>query len=324
MKKVEISHRTIIFTVFFIISLWFLYQIRGIILVLFLSLIFSSAFSPLVSKLEKYKIPRRLSIFLIYFLIIGTLILSVVSLVPVLISQTNSLLEQLPSFLNKIGFFKLDLHLSDYSQELISVPANVLKVILSTASNIIGLFAFLVINFYILMERSRLKQRLDFLFSGKTSKKAEKLVLKTEKELGGWVRAEIILMFIIGVASYLGLRLLDIDYALPLALIAGFLELVPNIGPTLSMVPAVIVGFADSSIMGIAVICLYFLIQQVENHFVVPKVMQKVVGLHPLVTILALMIGLKIGGVTGTLLAVPFVLFIKVIVEVLYISSKRS
>lgn len=155
-------------------------------------------------------------------------------------------------------------------------------------------------------------------------KKAEKLILALEKRLGGWVRGQIFLMIIVGLMSYVGLRLLDLDFALPLALIAGFLELVPNIGPTVSMIPAVIVGFASSSIMGLAVIALYFLIQQVENNVIVPRVMQKAVGLHPLVTLVALMIGFKIGGIIGSLLAVPTTIFIRVLVEHFYLSSQAK
>jgi len=178
--------------------------------------------------------------------------------------------------------------------------------------------AFLVINFYLLMERKNLEKHLHFLFATGGEKKAEELILALEEKLGGWVRGELFLMFAVGLMSYSGLRLLDVDYALPLALIAGVLELIPNIGPTLAMVPAAIVGFASSSIIGLAVVALYFLIQQLENNFIVPLVMRRALGLHPLITLLALMIGLKIGGVGGTLLAIPVVLFIKVIIEELY------
>jgi len=322
MEKIEISYKTILFTVFLLLSLFFLYQARKIILLLFVCLIFTAAFGPLINKIQKFKIPRPLAIMIFYFFIIGGLIATIASIAPVLISQTEALLNNLPRFLDEIGFFKLDIALSDYSDRLLDVPANVFKFAASALSNIIGIFAFLVINFYLMMERGNLKKHLHFLFSENGEKKVETLILRLEKELGGWVRAQVLLMMIIGLMSYVGLKFLDLEFALPLALIAGLLEIIPNIGPTVSMIPAIIVGFASSPVMGLAVVALYFLIQQLENNLIVPKVLQKAIGLHPLITIIALMTGLKLGGVVGSLLAIPAILFIKVIIEQLYLPTR--
>lgn len=318
MEKIEISYKTIVFTIFFTLFLLFLYQIRKIILFLFISLIFVSALSPIVDKMEKFKIPRRLAVFLIYLLIILTLVLIIASVMPIVISQTVSLIERLPSFLTRIGFYRLNLKPSDYSQHLVNLPQNIFRIVISTFSGIIGIFAFLVVSFYLLMERKKLSKYLHFLFAEEGEKKTEKFILSLEQKLGGWVRGQIILMFIIGLLSYLGLKLLALDYALPLALLAGFLEFIPNIGPTVAMVPAAVVGFAYSLPMGFAVIALYFSIQQLENNIIVPKVMEKTVGLHPLITLLSLMVGFKIGGFAGSVLSVPLVLFIKVFFETFF------
>jgi len=317
MEKIEVSHRTIIFTVALLITLWFLYQIRSIILFLFVCLIFTTALSPIINKLEKRKVPRPLAIIVLYFIFIGIFVGAVASAVPIITKQTSALLNSLPAFLAEISFFKT-FQPADYSDQIARLPGNLFKIASSVFSNLVGVSAFLVINFYLLMERKNLEKHLHFLFATGGEKKAEELILALEEKLGGWVRGELFLMFAVGLMSYSGLRLLDVDYALPLALIAGVLELIPNIGPTLAMVPAAIVGFASSSIIGLAVVALYFLIQQLENNFIVPLVMRRALGLHPLITLLALMIGLKIGGVGGTLLAIPVVLFIKVIIEELY------
>ncbi len=112
-------------------------------------------------------------------------------------------------------------------------------------------------------------------------------------------------MIIIGLFSYLGLRILGIDFALPLALLAGFLEIIPNIGPTISAVPAVIAGLAISPLYGVSVLVLYLFIQQCENTFIVPKVMEKSLGMNPVITIVVLSIGFKLAGILGMLLALP-------------------
>lgn len=174
MEKVEISHRTIIFTVLFLASIWFLYQVRQIILFLFISLIFTTALSPIVSKLEKLKIPRGLAIFLLFFSIVGGFIATIASIVPVLINQTTALLEDLPQFLNKIGFFKLNFQLGDYSEQLAKIPANVFKVAALALSNFISVFAFLVITFYLLIERRDLKKHFHSFFGEKGGEESRK------------------------------------------------------------------------------------------------------------------------------------------------------
>jgi predicted PurR-regulated permease PerM len=324
MDKIEVSHKTIIFTIFLLIFLWILYQIRHIVFLLYISLIFTTAVSPVVAKLEKVKIPRGIAVLLLYLLFIGGLSLTIASIVPVLVKQTSELLGDLPDYLDKIGFEKLQIGPKDYADQLAKVPGSVFKIITATFSNILKVFAFLVINFYLLLERKNLKKHLRYFFAEEKQKKVERFVLDLEKKLGGWVRGEIILMFLVGLMSYLGLRLLDLDFALPLALIAGFLELIPNIGPTVSAIPAIIVGFASSPVIGLAVLALCILIQQLENNLITPKIIQHTVGLHPLVTLVALMIGLALGGIAGTLLAVPTLIFIRVLLAHFYFSSRQK
>ena len=106
---------------------------------------------------------------------------------------------------------------------------------------------------------------------------------------------------------------LAIDFALPLALLAAILEIIPNVGPVLSAVPAVLISLAISPISALAVMALYFLVQQVENYLIVPGVMGRAIHLSPLIIILSLMIGFKIGGLAGALLAIPTVLILRVI-----------
>lgn len=318
MEKIEISHRTIIFTIFFLIFICFLYQIRQVILLLFVSFITMAALNPLINKMEKFKIPRPVTILLIYFLFFGSLIGLIASFVPVLISQTALLLENLPQLIEKLNFLNVQISPSDYSDHLARIPGNAFKIIASTFSNLIGLFTFAVITFYLLMERKNMKGYLHVLFRRDGEKMAGEFIDKLEKKIGGWVRGELILMFLVGLMSYTGLLFLDLEFALPLAVLAGFLELVPNIGPTIAMIPAVIVGLAVSPVMGLTVAALYFLIQQLENNLIVPKVMQKSVGLNPLVTLVVLMIGLRLGGALGILLAVPIFLALKIIIETLY------
>lgn len=323
LKKIEISHRTIIFTVSFLILLWLLYQIRQILVGLFISLVLMAALNPTVDRMERFKIPRAIGILLIYLLIFIVLGLVIAGIVPPLVDQTTTLISWLPQRIEDVGLPEIGQEvIKSQISQLGSLPANLLKFGLSLFTHLISIFAIFVINFYLLLERKNLNRYIHVLFSGDGEKKAEKLIHQVEKQMGGWVRAELILMVIIAIMSYLGLRLLGIDFALPLALLAGILEIVPNIGPTLSAIPAVLAGLVVSPLMALAVGALYFLIQQIENGVIVPQVMAQGVGVNPIITLVALAVGFKIGGVVGAVLAVPAVLLMRIIASELFSSGR--
>ncbi len=322
-RKVEISHRTIIFTVFFLIGLWLLFEIRQIIVALFVSLIFMSALNPAVDKLGKWHLPRWLAILLIYLIFFGSVGTLLTAIITPLVNQTAEFISKTAVFLKQFGGFGIDPNIiATQFTNLSALPANILKLTISFFSNLIALLALAVITFYLLLERKNLNQYLLVIFGEGKEKEAELFINKIEKRLGGWVRGELSLMTIVGVLSFVGLRLLGIEFALPLAILAGLLEIIPNIGPVVSAIPAVLTGLAISPLMGVAIVALYFLIQQIENSLIVPRVMQKVVGLNPLVTILSLAIGFKLAGVTGAILAVPIVLVIQVAASEIF-TSKR-
>jgi len=206
---------------------------------------------------------------------------------------------------------------------LTSVP-KLLGVVGSAFSALIVTITVGVITFYLLQEKQNLHKHLQWLFGdGKAEAKAQLFVAKIDEQIGGWVRGELTLMFVIGATTYIGLRLLNIDFALPLAILAGIFELLPSIGPTIAAIPAVGVAlFSGSPIMAIWVLVLYLVIQQLENSFIVPVVMNKAVGLNPIATILLLLTGFRLGGISGAVLAIPLFLVIKVTVNEFYKSAK--
>ncbi len=249
--------------------------------------------------------------------------LMVASVVPPLVEQTSILINRIPIYVQQFEVPGIDPNLFvSQIPKLAEIPANILKFSLGFFSNLVAVLAILIITFYLLLERKNLKHHLLILFGEDQEKKAEAFINKAEKQLGSWVRGEIILMTIIGVMTYIGLRFLGIEFALPLALLAGILEIVPNIGPVLAAIPAIIAGLAISSPIGLAVAALYFLIQQLENSLIVPKVMEKAVGVNPLVTILSLAIGFKLGGAVGAIFAVPIILLIQVVASEVFISKR--
>ena len=151
------------------------------------------------------------------------------------------------------------------------------------------------------------------------------MVLDIEQRLGQWAVGEMFLMLIIGFLTYVILRILGVQYALGLAIIAGLLEIVPTIGPILSLLPALFVVILTGGIgLAVVVTFAYFLIQQLENSFIVPKVMQQAVGIHPLVVILSIAFGQLLMGIAGALLAVPTLAIFEIFVQHISIWQKRA
>lgn len=329
-RTIEISHRTVIFTVLFLGLIWFLAQIWPIIIGLFVAVLLMTALSPVVDRLERLHIPRGLSILLAYLLLLGVFILGLAGIVPPLAEQTTNLGNRLPRLFDDLGTWLSAIGITGVSGEIIAsqlsqigtIPANLVRFTVSVFSNIIAVFTVLVITFYLLLERKNLERYLSILFGEGGEKRAQSFVDQLEARLGGWVRGELTLMIIVGVLIYVGLRLLGIPFSLPLAILAGILEIVPNIGPTLSAIPAILIAFSISPVMALAVTALYFLIQQFENGVLVPKIMQRAAGVNPLVTIISLAIGFKLAGVLGAVLAVPIVIAIQVTAVEVF-SSKR-
>lgn len=284
---------------------------------LFVAIILMSAINPAVDYLEKHRVRRGIAILIIYFILWGVFGSLVAAIVPAVLDQTSKLVQTLPSAISRVDYFSL--HQQEISQQLISylgtLPRDLVKLTVEVFGNVITVLTTVVISFYLILEHKNLDTHLAKLIDSQKSESIQKTIETIESRLGGWVRGELILMLSIGVFTYLGLSILGIDIAMPLAILAGLMEVVPNIGPIISAVPAVLVALTIHPLLGVSTAALYFLIQFLENNLLVPKVMQKAAGVHPLVSILSLLVGLKILGPVGAVLAIPVVICIQIILK---------
>ncbi len=309
-KTVEISHKNIFFTVALLLGLYLIFLLRDVIFGLFVSVLFATALNPLVNKFEKLKLPRPVAILIIYSLIIAFLVLLFGTLLPPLIDQTLSLINSLPvnSLTSFIAPFEVNLQSLEIITNQLGSVAPIFRIVTSTFSGLIAVFTFMVITFYLLIERKQLPSHVFSLLGDRTSKKEiADFIDRLEHEIGGWIRGQLLLMLIVGFLTYIGLSLLKIPYALPLAILAGLFEIVPNIGPVVSSIPAILAPLLTGQhpFVALFVVALYIIIQQLENNLIVPKVMQTTTGVHPLITIVLIIIGLKLMGVAGAIIAVP-------------------
>ncbi len=314
MQKVEISHRTVIFIFAFVAGVWFLMQIRDILYLLFIAFLLMTAIRPLVEWLAARRVPRFLAILLIYIFIFGFVGVSFGSAVPSLIAESNRLVNVLPTFVTRfLPYINVDVQ--SFTQQIAPLGENLFRVTLGIFSNIVSLFTVLVFAFYFLIERRNAEAILTDTMGKEAAKWVIEIIKEVEIRLGAWVRGQLLLMTIVGVLVYIGLTILRVEYALPLAILSGILEILPIIGPNVAAIPGILVALTVSPLLAVSVAALYFLVQQVENNIIVPQVMKRSVGFSPLVTIVALMVGGRLAGVAGAALAVPAVLTFQVVLH---------
>jgi predicted PurR-regulated permease PerM len=324
-KRIEISYKTIVFTVLFLISLFVIWQIRNLILLIFISFVFMNALNPAVSRLEKLKIPRALSIIIWYLAIISVISFVIAGIVPILTEQTTGLVNSLPNIIKNIKIFGTNpVDFSSQFNFLQNVPENIARTAIDIVSNIFSVFVIFFLTFYLLMEKKNFPKYGKDFFGDKGQEVFLTIIDRIQLRLGSWVNAELVLMIAIGLLSYIGYMILGLKYAVPLAIFAGLLEAVPTIGPTIATLLAGLVGLTVSPLTALLAVGWGIAVQQIENNFIVPKVMKSTVGLNPLVTIIIIAIGAKLAGIVGAILAIPLFLTAEVVFQVLIRKNKIS
>lgn len=334
----DISSKTIVKIVLVLLALGFLYLVRDIIAILFTTFVLSAALTPAVDWLHKKRIPRALSVLLIYLVLIGIVALSVYLLIPPLVAQIKELANQFPTLYDKFvpyllrikGLSREEEFVSNVQQNLASLGENITaatRTLFSTLGSILGsifsAIVILVLSFYLIVQKDALKNFIKAMVPSKRAPYIVDLFDRINNKIGRWLSGQIILCIVVGVLIFIGLRLLGVKYALVLAIFAGITEIIPYIGPVIGGLPAVLLAFIESPLLALFVIILYFVVQQLENHILVPKIMQKAIGLNPIVVIFALLIGGKLAGILGMILAVPVVAGISVFVRD-YLGTKEN
>ncbi|MBU0708790.1 AI-2E family transporter [Patescibacteria group bacterium] len=298
-----------------------------------------TALDPLVSKLEQKKIPRGLSSFIILILTAITSVAFFNAVIPPLLNQALTLVQNLPQVisnaLNTLSFWtaqNIDARISPFLEQLtenlsrviINTPGDLIRIGQSLVTSFFAAIAFIIITSYFLIEYPRIASNFIQLFPPKQRDLIEQKITVINLRIGGWVRGQIILLLVIGISTWFGLTLLQIPFALSLGIIAGVMEIIPMIGPIISMFPALIVALAISPWKAASIIILYFLIQQIENSFVVPRVMKHTSGLDPLVVIIALFLGGHFLGISGTIVAIPAVLVAWTLLEDSFSNAQKK
>lgn len=316
----DVSITTILKVVVVILALSFLYLIRDIVTIFIVALILATIISPFAEWFAKKRIPRAVAVLLIYIVLIGLLSFVVTLLIPPLIEQSGQLFENLSSFTKTFierveplkNLISNNAAQTGSSSTLESIEAGLPKALSGVFSTVTGVLGgivsfvlILVLAFYMVIEGDALKKFFRSVAPERYQPHLVGLMTRAQHKMGLWLRGTLVLGFIVGILVYVGLVILGVKYALVLAILAGILELIPYLGPPVSAIPAVILAFSQTPAKGLLVLILYIVVQQLENHILVPKILQKVIGLNPVVSILSMGIGFQVAGVLGALLSIP-------------------
>lgn len=304
----------------------FLWLIRDVLFLVFLSILLATGIEPVVKWLRRGPFNRGTGILVVYTFIIGVLILMGFLIVPPIISEGQSLVKGFTDpqtartaigkisndFIKGVATTVYD-NASTFFQNF-KPGTDVVNLGLSFFGAIFSVVTVFVIAFYWLTERSSIKR---FIFSFASEEKRPRVRLiwdSVEEKLGAWVRGQLLLMLFIGVLDAVGYTIIGVKFALALATFAGLAELIPLVGPYIGGAPAILIALTQGGGFTLAIIVAVYIviIQLIEGNVLVPRIMEKAVGVSPLSVILGILIGSTLMGIGGALLAVPITAAIQV------------
>ena len=326
-RQISVTTGTFVRLILVAAAAYALWVLKDLALLVVTAVVIASALEPGVAFFMKYRLPRILAVLGMYLAVFGTLFGIVYFMVPPILGDTQAFISSVPQYLETID---LPDELSGvtqtpfFSPETGGTATSILETIFTFRSSFAegsegaihfisaffgGMFALLlviVLSFYFAIQETGVEQFLRFV----TPRKHEEYVIglwgRAKKKIGQWMQAQLILSLIVGVIVYLGLMLLGIPYALLLAVVAAVSDLIPIFGSLIAALPGIIVAFSVGGLpLALIVAGLYFIVNQFEAHLIYPLVVNKVVGIPPLLVIIALIAGGSLAGFLGVLLAVP-------------------
>ncbi|AKM78002.1 TPA: hypothetical protein DDZ49_03450 [Candidatus Wolfebacteria bacterium] len=322
-RKLEITWGSLWRIVIMLVAVSMVYTMRNVVALLFLAIVVSSALDAPLNWLEKRKIPRIMGILFILIAGFSTVALLLYTVVPIAVIETKDLADNIDLLGGALGGLvgaqnlsgTLGNGLSGLGESVTAGGFSVVKFIPQLFENMVMLVTVMVISIYLAWYRDGIEGFLRAVLPIEYEQYSISVLHRVRKKIGKWLEGQIFLSLIVAVASFIGLKLLGVNYALVLALLAGGLEIIPFVGPIVAGALAFLVGISQSMTLGVATLILFFVIHQLEAHIVLPLVMRKTTGIHPVIVALSIVAGYQLYGFIGIILAIPFVVVIQELVD---------
>jgi len=333
-QELTITVGTIIKIALVVVGCYLVYFFNELILVVLTAVVIASAVEPAILKLEKYKIPRVFGVLAVFSAVVGFLTLIAINMIPLLAQEGAQFVNEFPRYLQDTnlwiadqagesnavtdffgydGSVSLEKLFSDASETLGFAASGIGNLIGALFGSIINLMLIFVLAFYFASQEYGIDNFLKIVVPPKHSRYAINLWRRSQRKIGLWMQGQLLIMAMTGTFVYLGLALIGIqypgilEYALILALIAAIAELVPVVGAFISAIPAVAIAFITGGGTAALIVGIFYLVyQQFQGNLIYPLVVNKVVGVPPLLVIIGLIVGAQLFGILGAILSVPF------------------
>jgi predicted PurR-regulated permease PerM len=327
--NINVTWQGIIKIIVILAAVYFLFLIKGVLAILFVAFLLSSAIAPAVDWLQKKKIPRVLSAAILYLTVIFTIATFAYLFAPPITKEAVEFSKNFPEYVSRtVSEISLLTGYSDNQanesliSEINSLGANwqgtagkIFSSLIKFFGGILSFLLVMVLSFYMLAEERALNKLILSVVPEDCQAYALRLSDLIQNGVGRWLRGQLLLSAIIFVIVYTGLLIIGVKYALVLAIIAAIAEFVPYLGPLISAIPAILVAFIQAPVLVLMVVGLYYLTHWLEGHIIVPQVMGRIIGLHPIIIIVVMLTGFKLAGLVGVVLAIPISMTLNIILK---------
>ncbi len=297
----------------------FLYLIRDVVAMTLVAIFLAALIDPFADMFARWNIPRALAVLVVYLIGASFVTLVGILIVPPLLTEMSQLATALSPFVaDANSWLRVDAFLAGtWSASIGDVVSTVrdsgivgafpkIAAFGSSAFDVaFGVGVVLILAFYFVVEKNEMIRGIGIIAPAEYQPYVMHIALKAREQMGVWLRGQLALMGSIFVLIYGALTILGIPYALVLALFAGLLEIIPFVGPMVSAIPAILLALSVSPVHALFTALAYLVIQQIEGNILVPKIMQRVAGINPIVSVLAVLIGWRVGGIVGAVLSIP-------------------
>ena len=318
--QVTISAQTIGLLVLIILGIATLYYLTSVVITVFLAIVLAALVEPVVTKLHQYRVPKALTVLGVYALLLAATVGFCALVIPPLVTEVQLLGVQYAPLIERLSenypivqeltsgdFFRQDLNLIVQQLQQWKITelfsggaASILSVLSGLFGNVLAFFGVLVLALYFIVDPPKFSQKeTRQLLPAHWDALMHEIAPKVQHQVGAWLRGQLLIMFVVFALAYLGLTALGVPFALALAIIAGLLEVIPFLGPNLAAIPAIIIAASVSWPIALGTAIVYFIIQQLENHLLSPVIYRKVAGVNPVISIVAILVGLELGYLVG-------------------------
>lgn len=338
--QVDISTASVFRAILAVLVFVLLYLLSDVLIILLFSIVIASAVSPFVTILQKRGIPRIVGALSLYLLVLA----AGIGLTSLVLPSVTADVSNLTEFVSK-ATTRLSTSLDTVQQgapkylDFVSELQNILSLMsgylqqfsqagfslaVSAFGGLFSFIAIIVISFYLTVMKNGIENFLTAVVPERYESYIIDLWRRVEVKVGLWLQGQLLLALIVGLMVYVGLTLLNVKFALIFAILAMVLEIIPVAGPVLAAIPAIMMGFVQAPMLGVWVLIMWVVVQQTENHILVPLVLGKTTGLNPVVVLLAILIGWQLSGIIGALLAVPVAtIFVEILDDMARLKTSR-